>query len=86
MIVTEAATNTDMMESLIVYHHLKEVSPKLAEKLSVFHTFPLVSSHLKKVSPELVETIPSLPNINNKPDTGKPANKKTRTVVKIFTL
>ena len=48
-------TNTKLIEALIVYQHLHEISPKLADQLSSLHIFGLVSKHLQKVSPDLAE-------------------------------
>ena len=55
----EAATNTDMMESLIVFHYLEKVSPELARELSALHTLPLLSRHLTKVFPGLSGELPT---------------------------
>ena len=82
---TETANKiADIVESLIVYFYLKEVSPKLAEELSTTHTFPLVSKHLKGKSTKLANNS-SFQNSNKEAVKGKKANKKTNTIVKRFT-
>ena len=54
----EAVTiKADMIESLVVHHHLKEVSPNLADEFSALHTFPRVLNHLIEVSPHLAEDL-----------------------------
>ena len=58
----DANTNTDIMEFLIVYRHLKEVSPDLAEEFSTLFTFSRVLNHLKEVAPELAEDLISQDN------------------------
>ena len=82
---TESADKiADIVESLIVYFYLKEVSPKLAEELSAIHTFPLVSGHLKGISTVLTRNSSSQ-NRNKIADKRIKANKKTSTIVKRFT-
>ena len=83
--VPAAPSNTDMVESLIVYHHLKEVSPKIAEKLSNLHTSRLVSKYLENLSPELANQLSTIQTPRKKFDTEKPVDKKTRKIPKRFT-
>ena len=83
--VPEASTNTDIIESLIVYHHLNKVSPHLAEEFSALHTFPRVSNHLKKVSPELAELVEATQQKSHKVlGKGRPVNRKTGITLKMF--
>ena len=51
-------TNNTIIEALIVYQHMHEISPKLAEELSSLHIFGIVYKYLQKVSPELAEKLP----------------------------
>ena len=75
-------TNNTIIEALIVYPHMHEISPKLAEELSSLHIFGIVSKYLQKVSPELAE----LTTIRNKkPDKQKHANMTTGVIRKKFT-
>ena len=83
--VPEAPSNTDMVESLIVYHHLKNVSPKIAEKLSSSHTLRLVLNHLKILYPELAKQLSAIQAPHRKFNTEKPVTKKTRIIPKRFT-
>ena len=65
---TEVVTiKADMIESLVVYHHLEEVTPNLAEEFSALHTFPRVLNHLKEVSPNLAEDLLSFQRISRQP-------------------
>ena len=76
--------NTDMIESLIVYHYLKEVSEKLAEGLSALQTSKHVFNYLKIVSSQPASMKATLQNPSNK-SKREQANKKTGTVPKRFT-
>ena len=80
-----ATANIDIMESLVVYYHLREVSPKLAEELSAVQVLPLVFNYLKKLGPELADELAlmqiSLKNFGGK----KMANKKAGVSCKRFT-
>ena len=78
-------TNTDMVRSLIVYQHMKKVSPKLAEELSAFYILPHVSKYLQKISPEVAGQLQALQKTQKKPDKGKAVNTKTGTIQKRFT-
>ena len=81
----DATANIDIIESLVVYHYLTEVSPKLAEELSTLQVFTLVYHHLKKVSPKLAEELAAL-NIPNKTSGKKKmANKRAGVTLKRFT-
>ena len=83
--VSEGPSNTNMLESLIVYHHLKEVSPKIAEKFSNLHTLSLVSKYLKNLSPELANQLSTIQTSRKNFATEKPEDKKTRKIPKRFT-
>ena len=76
-------TNTKLIEALIVYQHMHEISPKLADQLSSLCIFGLVSKHLKKVSPELAEKLTCIQN--KKPDKQKSANMTTGIIRNKFT-
>ena len=80
-----ATANIDIIESLVVYHHLKEVSPKLAEELSTLQVFTLVLNHLKKVSPELAEELAALDISDKTSGKKKITNKKAGVTLKRFT-
>ena len=76
---SEAATaQYDMVESLVVYHHLREVSPKLADELSALQVFKFVLNHLKEVSPKLAKVLEviQISQRGNTSESKKMANRK----------
>ena len=81
----DPTANIDIIEPLVVYHHLTEVSPKLAEELSTLQVFTLVLNHLKKVSPDLAEELAALDISDKTPGKKKITNKKAGVTLKRFT-
>ena len=78
-------TSTDIIVFLIVYHHLKEVAPNLAEELSKVHTCKHVSKHLKEVSPELAEELFAIIKLKQNKGSKENGNKSTGHILRKFT-
>ena len=83
--VPATPSNNDIIASLIVYHHLKEVSPELAVEFSALHTSKFVFNHLTNASPELTEELAVLQQSCMKPYKKKMVNKKAGVSSRRFT-
>ena len=80
-----ASATIDITESLVVYYHLREVSPKLAEELSSAQVLLLVLNYLKKLSPELADELALMQISPKNSGEKKMANKKAGVSCKRFT-